>query len=63
VRSGAIDSEKVISGADDSDWVWDWSSRPELTPPKDAQYKHQLTKRKSFQHRKRNPRRFCLRLE
>lgn len=38
--------------ANSTDWIWDWSSRPELTPPKDWKFKHPKRKSYSIRHAK-----------
>ena len=70
VESGVIDSEKVIDLKKEGNkqktlsphleqkqgWVLGWSSRPEVTPPKEAQYSHSPGKQnKGRVHRKTNP--------
>lgn len=71
VESGVIDSEKVIDSENEETkqrqpqspqheqkqgWVLGWSSRPEVTPPKEAQYAHTPSKQnKGRAHRKTNP--------
>jgi len=70
VESGVIDSEKVIDLKKEGTkqktlsphleqkqgWVLGWSSRPEVTPPKEAQYSHSPGKQnKGRVHRKTNP--------
>ncbi|EEB14955.1 BCL2/adenovirus E1B 19 kDa protein-interacting protein, putative [Pediculus humanus corporis] len=36
----------VLNLDSNSDWIWDWSSRPEQAPPKDWKFKH--PKRKTY---------------
>ncbi|KAK7791442.1 hypothetical protein R5R35_010926 [Gryllus longicercus] len=35
-----------------TDWIWDWSSRPDQVPPKDWKFKHPKRKTYSIRHAK-----------
>ncbi|XP_066993261.1 BCL2/adenovirus E1B 19 kDa protein-interacting protein 3 [Anabrus simplex] len=35
-----------------TDWIWDWSSRPDQAPPKDWKFKHPKRKTYSIRHAK-----------
>lgn len=35
-----------------TDWIWDWSSRPDQNPPKDWKFKHPKRKTYSIRHAK-----------
>lgn len=35
-----------------TDWIWDWSSRPDQAPPKDWKFKHPKKKTYSIRHAK-----------
>jgi len=35
-----LNKEDCLSLEKNTDWVWDWSSRPDLTPPKDWKFRH-----------------------
>ncbi|KDR20388.1 BCL2/adenovirus E1B 19 kDa protein-interacting protein 3-like [Zootermopsis nevadensis] len=35
-----------------TDWIWDWSSRPDQAPPKDWKFKHPRRKTYSIRHAK-----------
>ena len=81
VKSGVIESDKVIDAeTDDTEkqqqpppqkqrgsWTLHFSSRPEVTPPKEAQYSRTPSKQKGRAHRKTHPSNFTdallLRLE
>ncbi|XP_071828484.1 BCL2/adenovirus E1B 19 kDa protein-interacting protein 3-like isoform X2 [Apostichopus japonicus] len=48
-HSGASDSEQ---GLRNTEWIWDWSSRPEHAPPKEFRFKHPENARLSLRKSK-----------
>lgn len=42
----------VVNVENNSDWIWDWSSRPDQAPPKDWKFKHPKRKTYSIRHAK-----------
>ncbi|XP_037074372.1 BCL2/adenovirus E1B 19 kDa protein-interacting protein 3-like [Pollicipes pollicipes] len=40
LRDYYLNKEDSLGLEKNTDWVWDWSSRPDLTPPKDWRFRH-----------------------